>query len=427
MEYSYQEVLDRIENARRFGRQPGVVVTARVLEALGHPQRGLPFLHVAGTNGKGSVCAFLASILRGLGLKTGLFTSPHLVDFRERIAIDGQMIGREDVARIGNLLLSMDFGVELTMFDYCLAMAVLYFREQGCGIAVIETGLGGRLDSTNALGKPEVSVITRIGYDHMALLGDTLTDIAREKAGILKAGVPAVFAPQEAGVQRVLCSLAEDSHVVSEEEIRAAESIRPGLLGVHQWENAAVAMAAARALRAQCMGERGESAVCRCLSGLSDEEFERILVQGIRGAVWRGRMEILSERPFLMVDGAHNGNGVLALAASLEYLYPGEKFHFVMGVMADKDYENMVERLLPLADDFLTVTPEGSRALQGKELAAYIKARGIPAESLSGVPEVLKHLAREGRTVAFGSLYFIGELFTRVNFHGVVDKSERLY
>lgn len=410
MEYSYQEVLDRIEHARRFGRQPGVIVTAHILEALGHPQRGLPFLHVAGTNGKGSVCAFLASGLRELGMKTGLFTSPHLVDFRERIAVDGQMIGREDVARLGNFLLSMDFGVELTMFDYCLAMAVLYFREQGCEIAVIETGLGGRLDSTNALGKPEVSVITRIGYDHMALLGDTLTAIAREKAGILKAGVPAVFAPQEEEVRDVLCSAAKDAHVVTDAEIGAARDIRPGLLGVHQWENAATAMAAARALRAQCTKVRGDLAVCRCLSGMSNEEFEGRLVRGIQSAVWAGRMEILSEQPFLMVDGAHNGNGVLALAASLAQLYPGEKFHFVMGVMADKDYERMVEYLLPLAADFLTVTPEGSRALQGRELAAYIRGRGICAESLSGVSEVLEHLAQDGRTVAFGSLYFIGEL-----------------
>lgn len=410
MEYSYQEVLDNIENTRRLGRLPGVEVTARILEALGTPQRGLPFLHVAGTNGKGSVCAFLASILEEMGLKAGRFTSPHLVDFRERITVDGQMIGREDVARLGNLLLSTDFGVEPTMFDYCLAMAVLYFKEQGCEIAVIETGLGGRLDSTNALGKPEVAVITRIGYDHMALLGNSLTEIAREKAGILKDGVPAVFAPQEESVRSVLCSFTENAHIVTEEEIRTAKDCRPVLPGVHQWENAAVAMAAVRALRAQCGRTKGEAAVCRCLLRQSDDDFEQKIVRGIQKTEWPGRMEILSEQPFLLVDGAHNGNGVLALKHSLENIYPGEKFHFVMGVMADKDYEKMVELLLPLAEDFLTVTPEGSRALQGEELAGYIRNRGIPARSLSNVQEVFENLAGRGRTIAFGSLYFIGEL-----------------
>lgn len=410
MEYSYQEVLNNIENTRRLGRLPGVEVTARILEALDSPQRGLPFLHVAGTNGKGSVCAFLASILEEMGLKAGRFTSPHLVEFRERITVNGQMIGREDVTRLGNLLLSTDFGVEPTMFDYCLAMAVLYFKEQCCEIAVIETGLGGRLDSTNALGKPEVAVITRIGYDHMALLGNSLTEIAREKAGILKDGVPAVFAPQEESVQSVLCSFAENAHIVTEEEIRAAKDCRPVLLGVHQWENAAVAMAAVRALRAQCGRTKGEVAVCRCLLRQSDADFEQKIVRGIQKTEWPGRMEILSEQPFLLADGAHNGNGVMALKHSLEFIYPGEKFHFVMGVMADKDYEKMVELLLPLAEDFLTVTPEGSRALQGEELAGYIRNRGIPARSLSNVQEVFENLAGNGRTIAFGSLYFIGEL-----------------
>ena len=420
MEYGYQEVLDKIENARRFGRLPGVEVTARILEALGEPQIGLPFLHVAGTNGKGSVCAFLSSILEETGLKVGRFTSPHLVDFRERITVSGQMIGREDVARLGSLLLSMNLDVEPTMFDYCLAMAVLYFKEQGCEIAVIETGIGGRLDSTNALGKPEAAVITRIGYDHMAVLGNSLADIAREKAGILKDGVPAVFAPQEESVRSVLCSFAEHAHIVTEEEIRAAKDCRPLLPGVHQWENAAVAMAAVRALRAQCSQTQGETAVCRCLLGLSDAEFREKTVRGIQKTVWPGRMEMLSGQPFLLADGAHNGNGVLALKNSLEYLYPGEKFHFVMAVMADKDYENMVELLLPLAEDFWTVTPESGRALQGEALAEYIKSRGIPAGTLSNVREVFENLAESGRTVAFGSLYFIGELIAIAqaeNFH----------
>lgn len=191
--YSYEEVLDQIENGRRFGNRPGVEITGIMLEQMGQPQNGTPFIHVAGTNGKGSVCAFLTSVFRETGLKVGTFISPHLIDFEERIMVDGRQISREDVTRIGNVLLEQEFGVTPTMFDYCVLMAVLYFKEQNCDLVIMETGLGGRLDSTNALGNPVVSVITRIGYDHMNILGNTIEEIAQEKAGIIKAGVPVVI------------------------------------------------------------------------------------------------------------------------------------------------------------------------------------------------------------------------------------------
>ena len=152
--YSYEEVLDQIENGRRFGNRPGVEITGIMLEQMGQPQNGMPFIHVAGTNGKGSVCAFLTSVFREAGLKVGTFISPHLIDFEERIMIDGRQISREDVTRIGNVLLEQEFGVTPTMFDYCVLMAVLYFKEQNCDLVIMETGLGGRLDSTNALGNP---------------------------------------------------------------------------------------------------------------------------------------------------------------------------------------------------------------------------------------------------------------------------------
>ncbi len=194
MMYTYEEITDIIENSRRFGRQPGVEVSGIMLEKLGMPQKGLPFIHVAGTNGKGSVCAFLNSVFIKAGLKSGCFTSPHLVDFGERITVNGKMIERSAVTRIGNELLDRDWGAEPAMFDYCLMMAVLYFREMQCDIAIIETGLGGRLDSTNALGTPVLSIITRIGYDHMAVLGNTLTRIAAEKAGMALSGLDCILA-----------------------------------------------------------------------------------------------------------------------------------------------------------------------------------------------------------------------------------------
>lgn len=392
--YNYQEVIDKIENSRRFGNLPGVEVTKRMLATLGNPQDGLAFIHVAGTNGKGSTCAFLTNILAKAGLKCGCFTSPHLIHFEERITVDQQMIPKEVVTRLGNELLSIDFGVTPTMFDYCLVMAVLYFKECGCNVAVMETGLGGRLDSTNALGNPMVAVITRIGYDHMAILGNTLTEIASEKAGILKENVPAIFAPQDDEALAVLQK--HPGTLVSGEDMEKVAFMKPGLMGEYQLENGAAAMLAAQKFLSQI--------------GFDEERADAAIEAGIHTAIWKGRMEILSREPYLMVDGAHNSNGIHALKTSLMKLYPDEKFHFVMGVMADKDYEKMIEELLSLAIDFVTVTPESSRALQAESLAEKIRSQGIPARSMASVADVLT-LPRVGeKTIALGSLYFIGEL-----------------
>lgn len=392
--YNYQEVIDKIENSRRFGNLLGVEVTKRMFATLGNPQDGLAFIHVAGTNGKGSTCAFLTNILAKAGLKCGCFTSPHLIHFEERITVDQQMIPKGAVTRLGNELLSIDFGVTPTMFDYCLVMAVLYFKECGCNVAVMETGLGGRLDSTNALGNPMVAVITRIGYDHMAILGNTLTEIASEKAGILKENVPAIFAPQDDEALAVLRK--HPGTLVSSEDMEKVAFMKPGLMGAYQLENGAAAMLAAQKFLSRI--------------GFDEERADAAIEAGIHTAIWKGRMEILSREPYLMVDGAHNSNGIHALKTSLMKLYPDEKFHFVMGVMADKDYEKMIEELLSLAIDFVTVTPESSRALQAESLAEKIRSQGIPARSIASVADVLT-LPRVGeKTIALGSLYFIGEL-----------------
>lgn len=402
-DYSYEQVKEQIENARRFGNLPGAEVTSRMLSMLGEPQKDIPFIHVAGTNGKGSTCAFLHSILSEAGLKVGLFTSPHLMEFEERIVAGKQMISKEDVKRLGNLLLSLHFGLTPTMFDYCLVMAILYFREQHCDVAVIETGLGGRLDSTNALGIPVVAVISRIGYDHMAVLGNTLAEIAEEKAGILKAGARVVFAPQEEEALAVLKRYGEGD-LVKPSDMETVKAMKPGLLGSYQLENAAAAMLAARAFWEE------ERSRISSLGVITRGAFEQAIERGIHQAVWPGRMEILTEKPFLMVDGAHNSNGIHGLKESLMDLYPGEKFRFFMGVMADKDYDHMIEELLPLAVDFVTVTPESERALQGEALAAEIRERGIPAKCLADIAEIPGNLSGKEKNIALGSLYFIGEL-----------------
>ena len=424
---TYEEVVEKIENIRRFGNLAGAEITARMLEMLGNPQEDMRIIHIAGTNGKGSVSAFLCSILKEAGLKVGVFTSPHLVDFRERICINHEMIAKEDVCRIGEGLLAQNFGVYPTMFDYCLAMAVIYFKEQHCDAVILETGIGGRLDSTNAVGTPEISVITKIGYDHMTILGNTLEKIAREKAGIIKKGTHLVVESQEDTVLAVLDQTAKEAEACSYQVVNPAEfgdchyeegmqsfsygeyeQLKMQLLGVHQYENAAAAILAAEAfLKKNEADARNKARIRECIC------------RGIELARWQGRMEVLRKEPFLMVDGAHNSNGVSALKNSLMTLFPGEKFHFIMGVMADKDYEEMIEELLPLAVDFTTITVESERALQAEDLAECIQKKGVKAECAK---ELLALLAPEmgdskAKTIAFGSLYFIGEIKSLQNLY----------
>ena len=238
--YTYKEVIDKIENARRFGNLPGIEITKILLEELGHPEKDIPFVHVAGTNGKGSTCAFLGSILSGAGYKVGVFTSPHLIDFEERITISGEMILKETVTRLGNQLLGLKLDIHPTMFDYCLVMALLYFKEQSCDLMILETGLGGSKDSTTAVGVPLVSVITKIGYDHMELLGDSLDKIAGEKAGILKAGTKFVIEMQEPEEMSVILEKAAkvgisecDMFRVSENALQWVGNHKLGLQGGH--------------------------------------------------------------------------------------------------------------------------------------------------------------------------------------------------
>jgi dihydrofolate synthase/folylpolyglutamate synthase len=429
--FTYEEVIEKINNARRFGNLPGVKVMETVLGQLGLPQQDIPFIHVAGTNGKGSVCAFLSAILHEAGMRTGTFVSPHLVEFEERITVDGRRISKEDVTRLGNMLLSADFGVNLTMFDYCLAMALLYFKEQGCDCLVMETGLGGRLDSTNALGNPAVAVITRIGFDHMAILGDTIEAIAQEKAGIIKPGVPLVVAPQESDAARVLKETYEhvngigseaekNLRFVQEADVENVKKMHLCMAGTYQWENGAAAMLAAEIFLENYPQEtatpdgtrnypQGTAAPDGTGICLRKDDAQACIRAGLENARWPGRMEILQEDPFLLVDGAHNSSGVSALAASLRAMYPGEKFHFIMGVMADKDYENMIEELLPLAISFSTYTPDSCRALLGSSLAACIRKRGIEAQEETDFAGLMASLRADVKNVAFGSLYFIGE------------------
>jgi len=399
----YEDIVREIQKAPRFGSLPGIKNSEKMLAAVGNPQKCLPFVHVAGTNGKGSTVAFLCAVLTEAGYKTGMFTSPHLEEFTERISVGGKQIPKEDVVRLGSLLLEQDFGLQPTMSDYCFLMAVLYFKEQNCDLVILETGLGGRLDSTNAMGTPLVAIITKIGYDHTKILGNTLSQIALEKAGILKPGCLAVTESQEPEVEEVFRRYCGERQIpltiMDKNRIQAERAgYHISMPGSFQRENALAAVLGAKELEKQ--------------GYVIPEEA---IKQGIGKAKWPGRMELLSEKPFFLVDGAHNGNGTAAMVQGLKELYPGEKFRFIMGVLEEKDYEQMADYILPIASQVITVTPENNRALQGERLASYMKKKGMQVRNCLHIQDIVKeclletgNMEDEVKNVAFGSLYFIG-------------------
>ncbi len=405
-------------NKHRFGKASGCEVTSEMMERLHHPEEKLRVIHIAGTNGKGSTAAFVSSILRAAGFCVGTFTSPHLVDFCERITVDGKWIERENAARLGEYLLDLEMDLEPTMFDYCLAMAILYFGERNVDFVVLETGLGGAKDSTNGLSiVPEVSIFTSIGLDHTEILGDSLPQIALEKAGILKAGSHAIISHMEEEAASVIRNRCRELNVpytdlsngfdaletggwLSPESLAEIRSEKLGLSGKYQTYNAMAALAGCLVLRKHGI-----------------EILDDAIKMGLSNAKWAGRMQVLSEKPYFLVDGAHNPEGVKALADSLVGIFPGEKFLLLAGVLADKDYESMMERMLPLADSVYTVTVESKRTLQGEELAKWFKEQGHAAKAYQSLQTAIidareEALEKDLRIVAFGSLYFVGEILS---------------
>ena len=392
---TYQQMVTKIESMRRFGKATGLEVSTALLGKLEYPEKNMDIIHIAGTNGKGSTAAFLASLLKESGKRVGLFTSPHLVTFRERIQINGKYISEDDVVFLGEKVLEAARGleVEATMFDIALAMALLYFKSQEVEVVILETGLGGRYDSTRALSVvPKVSVITNIGFDHTAVLGNTLEEIAENKADIIRKDTVAVIAKMDEKAQKVIVSHCEKLSVpyVFAMDMELNPKWELGLLGDYQKENAQNALAAYESY----------------MKGKMDQE---VIALGLKNATHPGRLQIIQKDPLVIVDGAHNPQGVSALSRSLKALYPKEKFTFVVGVLADKDYGHMMEEMLPLAKEFVTVTVESNRALQGEELARYLRERGAKAYAASSIKDAFLR-EQTGKTVVFGSLYFVGDV-----------------
>ena len=395
---TYEQVVNTIDNKRRFGKACGRDVTREFMDALGHPEQGMHFIHIAGTNGKGSVAAFVSSILQAASFaseksfKVGLFTSPHLIDYTERIQIDGVHIPREEVTRIGQSLLGMELKLEPTMFDYWLAMAIMYFKEQQVDYVVLETGLGGAKDSTNGLSQlPEVCAITSIGLEHTQYLGNTLAEIAGEKAGIIKPGVPVVIGQMNDEASEVIEARADEMGCILHRATTVDKDVKLGLFGGYQRKNAAVAIE-----------------IIKCLPLAVDNQT---IATGLANARWPGRMDIISEDPFILIDGAHNPSGVRALADSLMGEFPKIKFSFIMAVMADKDYVEMAKIISPIAQRIYTVTIDYSRALQAETLAEDLKNIGIDAVACENYKDAINRAsAQDNPIIVMGSLYFIGEV-----------------
>lgn len=423
-----KEILAELFSYTQFGIKLGLGRARLLLSALGDPQDRFPSIHVAGTNGKGSTAAMAASILQAAGLRVGLYTSPHLCDFSERIRIDGRPIGEADVARhylyIKRVWASLGkAGVEEgdpTFFELTTAMAFRHFAERRVDAAVIETGLGGRLDATNVL-RPIVTVLTTISRDHEAHLGGSISAIAREKAGIIKLGVPVVVGSLVSEAQAVVGQAARErgAKVVRLGEEFRAESVRLTaaggtfdwtredacfaglsipLAGAHQVRNAAVAAAAAtEAARA---------------SGGAFDVGEQAVREGLRRVSWPGRFEVLSSAPTVILDGAHNPEGMCALIDALSLLAPSERRTLVFGALADKNAGRMLASAGPAFDRIVLVRPDSERAADPRELADLVPdgPEAIVRGGVGGaLAEILDGAGARDRIVVAGSLYLVGE------------------
>jgi dihydrofolate synthase/folylpolyglutamate synthase len=424
-ELSYQDTIDYLYALQKHGVKLGLANTVALMAALGNPHRAFPSIHVAGTNGKGSTCAFLASMLQNAGYRTGLYTSPHLVSFTERIRVNGVPIPEAQVVELARKVRAAchagkDGQEQLnpTFFEVTTAMAFSYFAEQAVDLAVIEVGMGGRLDSTNVV-NPLVSVITTIDLEHTEFLGDTIELIAGEKAGIIKPQTPVVSGAVQPEAVEVIRSEAEargarlyllsrdfgacslrggalhrfDYHGIG----RTFEGLVIGLAGRHQVDNACLALAAL-----ECVSQRGVI--------VDDTALRR----GLAEARWEGRLELISRKPDLFLDGAHNPASARKLAAEMQVLKPGyNRLILVIGILGDKDVRGMLAELLPVADEVFVTRPEYSRAMDLEALAAEVRkmhgsVRHAPSVSRA-IEEARKTAEPDDLILVTGSLYVVGD------------------
>lgn len=428
---NYQEALDFISSTYTFGIKLGLQNIGILLDLLDNPQEKMKHIHVAGTNGKGSTSHMIHYTLKESGYKTGLYISPFLEEFTERIQINGVKISKDRLAEVTQTVKNaiermMEMGhPSPSEFEVVTAIGFQYFYEEKVEIVVLEVGMGGRLDATNVIKAPEVSVITTIAMDHTDYLGDTLEKIAYEKAGIIKKGCPVVLYPQQQSVLDVLIGECENKQAsyripdfqwvtsiesnlsgqqlqyINPNSIFSPLTFKLPLLGAHQMSNSTVALAALEVLE-----ERGYR--------ITKETIQR----GFGSLVFTGRFEKISESPLVIIDGAHNVSGFEALAKTLDQ-YLDQKLNVIIGILGDKDYSTMLRTILPYVKQFYTVTPDSDRALKADALAAFIKETfdfpAIPLESTQEGARIALSMDPEEVTLFVGSLYMIGEARTALH------------
>lgn len=419
MEYS--SVLDKIHSLNKFGSRPGLDRINMLLEKMGNPQKSLEFLHVAGTNGKGSVCAVASSVLRASGYKTGLFISPFITDFCERIQIDNKPIPKSDLCEIAQYVFSLvdelnKEDIIITEFEFVTAVAFEYFKREGCDIVVLEVGLGGRLDSTNTIDVPVCAVLTSIGLDHTDILGDTVGKIAKEKCGIIKKGARVVSSPQTIEAKLVIeetCKAFGNSLVFSDgaelninsQSIEGTAFVYKNtemtlrLLGGHQVENLKTALCA--------------------LEQLSESGFDKItptaVKEGVESAVNPARFEVLCKAPFVIIDGAHNPDGMSTFSAAVKEFFTKKKGVLVIGMLGDKDSASSLEYIKDLFGDVYTVPVNNPRAMKSAEMAELAKRYFTSVTTCEDVEEAFlaafeKTREKDTFMCVCGSLYLAGEI-----------------
>ena len=412
-----QEAISYIHSFQWQDHAPGLGRMRALLRALGDPQRGRKFVHVAGTNGKGSTCACIASVLRAAGYRVGLNTSPYLMTFHERIQVNGALISDEELASLAEEIrpAAEAMAEHPTEFELITAIALLHFCRKDCDISVLEVGLGGALDASNVIDVPEAAVLTAMGMDHVALLGPAQADVAAAKAGIIKPGGDVVSygeCPEADGVFRRVCK--ERGAVLTEVDFSRLRPRSFGLdgsqfdfapygnlylplTGAYQLKNAATAITALEVLRKK--GWR-----------VSEEALRRGLAQ-VR---WPGRFEVLRRAPVFLLDGAHNAHGMTAAAESLGALFPRRKIVFVLGLLADKDVSAMLDALAPLAKQVFTLRPDSPRAMEAEALTSLLAERGVSARACGtaeeGVRSAMEAAGRSGIVCVLGSLYLSGDI-----------------
>lgn len=415
---TYEEALTYIHSVIWRGKRIGLGRITELLHRMDNPQKDLKFVHVAGTNGKGSTASMTASVLKEAGYRTGLFISPFIHVFNERMQIDGYPIEDEELVELTTYVRELAETMEdkPTEFELITALAFEYFKRNQCEIVVLEVGLGGEMDSTNVIDVPEVAVITALGLDHTKELGDTIQDIAKAKAGIIKEGGQVVFYGQNPEVLPIIEQTAAEKHCTlvmpDYERLEAGErdlngqtfsykeykDLRISLLGTYQLYNAAVVIETIEALRRKGW-----------------EISDGALYTGLEESQWTGRFEKISEKPLIFVDGSHNPHGIKATAASLRTYFPEGGITFLVGVLADKDAVHMMEELPQLASSFITITPPSMRAMDSYKLAELLRSMtDKPVKAASSVAEgcamALQEAGEDGVICAIGSLYMVGDV-----------------